>query len=581
MLAKTAHISTSNTSTRTEVETAIAAYSSEQSQAPEGFLDADQHILNEQIGKYKVLRSLGSGSSGNVLLAQDTKNNSEVAIKVIERKVQSNTEFSGQQPAGTQLDAQGDVRVYREAVISSLISHPNVVRLLDFLYSEKSFFLVFSFVRGEQLYESVVRSGRITEDRARRYFRQIISALEYIHRNCIVHRDLKIENILVDENDNIRIIDFGLSNFYDNKSLLSTFCGSLYFAAPELLMSQRYQGPEIDVWSLGVILYVMLCGKVPFDDESVHSLQNKIKNGKFELGNHLSSEARDLLTKMIVADPGARISLTEIKKSTWTNMGYSYGVHNYMLSRKPVEKLDMMAVRVLSAALAFQFPDAENELVNYGDMCSQGFASLDQIYWTRRPVISLYHMLVEEAGSRDKKVHSLLENLRISSDVSSLEFPTVVHLFVRFVFAGISDDLCVRYFTRRVFDSMSPNITSEAPIIWPCVRKAYIKGFFKGIKARNIASSNALKKTLLDIFANNGISYEADEKSYFCTYSRNGDECYFKISMYFNVLMSEYFFILTCLNSRKELFKVLYSMINDIFSAKRSHERISKKRKDH
>lgn len=532
-----------------------------------GYLFSSEYDLEKYIGKYTVIRSLGNGSSGSVLLCENSETKTQSAIKIIKRKLTRNLKETKTEKQQALL---ADVRVYRETVISSLISHPNIVRLLDFLYSDDSFFLVFAFVRGEQLYDSVVRSGKIPEDRARRYFRQLVSALEYIHRNCIVHRDLKIENILVDENDNIQIIDFGLSNFYDTKRLLNTFCGSLYFAAPELLMSQHYQGPEVDVWSLGVILYVMLCGRVPFDDESVHNLQSKIRAGKFEIPSFLSSSASELVAGMIRANPTRRMKLAEVKKSGWINKGYEHGIHNYMHSRAPIHKLNMPAVRALSAALAFQFPNAKEELENYNEMCVQGFASIDQVYWTNRPVICLYHMLIEESTRRDE--NTLMEGIEWQNSetkrVCSDDIPGIIHAFVRFVFAGVSDEFYSRYFPRQIFCAMnanliSPNMRGEAPIIWPCIRKSYVKGFFKGIKARHIKTPNGLKKYMLEVFSKHNIVYEANEKSYYCTYDSDGEECYFKISMYINLFLSEYFVVLTCLNNKQSIFKIVNGIIRN------------------
>lgn len=135
----------------------------------------------------------------------------------------------------------------------------------------------------------IISHGRLRERVARKFARQIGSALEYCHKNSVVHRDLKIENILISQTGNIKIIDFGLSNLYDPSSHLGTFCGSLYFAAPELLNAKVYTGPEVDVWSFGVVLYVLVCGKVPFDDQSMPALHAKIKRGLVEYPVWLSA----------------------------------------------------------------------------------------------------------------------------------------------------------------------------------------------------------------------------------------------------------------------------------------------------
>lgn len=284
------------------------------------------------------------------MLAHNTDTDERVAINIVPRKLEN-----------TQYEASEE-RIYTETVISALLNHPNIVRLLDFIYTSSYFFLIFEYVKGVQLYDIVLNNIFINEATARRYFRQIVSALDYIHRNCIAHRDLKIENIVIDQNDNVKIIDFGLSNFYDNKMLLKTFCGSLYFAAPELLHGKRYFGPEADVWSLGVVLYVMLCGNVPFDDESVNVLQGKIKVAEFDFLKPISSEAKDLIMKMLMASPENRCNLEEVKKSRWVNIGYESIAHNYMVCRQPITHLNKDCVKALSAALSFQYDNVEEEL---------------------------------------------------------------------------------------------------------------------------------------------------------------------------------------------------------------------------
>ena len=142
---------------------------------------------------------------------------------------------------------------------------------------------------GGQLLDYIISHGRLRERQARKFARQIGSALDYCHKNNLVHRDLKIENILISATGNIKIIDFGLSNTWAPDAQLSTFCGSLYFAAPELLNARVYTGPEVDVWSFGIVLYVLVCGKVPFDDQSMPALHAKIKRGHVEYPHSLST----------------------------------------------------------------------------------------------------------------------------------------------------------------------------------------------------------------------------------------------------------------------------------------------------
>lgn len=154
--------------------------------------------------------------------------------------------------------------------------------------------MLFEYVNGGQMLDYIISHGRLKEKQARKFGRQIASALDYCHRNSIVHRDLKIENILISKTGDIKIIDFGLSNLFSPRAQLKTFCGSLYFAAPELLQAKQYTGPEVDIWSFGIVLYVLVCGKVPFDDQSMPQLHAKIKKGVVDYPAWLSHGKRDL-----------------------------------------------------------------------------------------------------------------------------------------------------------------------------------------------------------------------------------------------------------------------------------------------
>lgn len=219
----------------------------------------------------------------------------------------------------------------------------------------------------------IISHGKLKEKQARKFARQIASALDYCHKNNIVHRDLKIENILISKTGDIKIIDFGLSNLFSPSSQLKTFCGSLYFAAPELLQARQYTGPEVDVWSFGIVLYVLVCGKVPFDDQSMPQLHAKIKKGAVEYPPFLSSgkfpfffslvrtaptmvvsdvvriECRHIISRMLVTDPKQRACLGEIVNHPWMTKGFSGPPDNYLPHREPVQlPLDTDAVRKMT-----------------------------------------------------------------------------------------------------------------------------------------------------------------------------------------------------------------------------------------
>lgn len=215
-----------------------------------------------------------------------------------------------------------------------LLKHPNIVGMKDLVLQGPYFYILMDYVNGGQLLHYIVKRQRLSDRRTRQFSRQIVSALDYLHRNSIVHRDLKIENIMIDKSGrNIKIIDFGLSNLFCPERQLTTYCGSLYFAAPELLKANPYSGPEVDVWSLGVVIYVMATGSVPFDDKSMPGLHDKIKKGLVNYPAHLSDECKDLLSNIFITDPKQRIIMTDIMHHPWMNKE-SASINNYMPSRK-------------------------------------------------------------------------------------------------------------------------------------------------------------------------------------------------------------------------------------------------------
>ena len=186
-------------------------------------------------------------------------------------------------------DHSKEIRTAREAAIVTLVNHPYICGMRDVVRTNYHWYMLFEYVNGGQMLDYIISHGKLKEKQARKFGRQVASALDYCHRNSIVHRDLKIENILISKTGDIKIIDFGLSNLFAPRSHLKTFCGSLYFAAPELLQAKQYTGPEVDIWSFGIVLYVLVCGKVPFDDQSMPQLHTKIKKGVVDYPSWLSA----------------------------------------------------------------------------------------------------------------------------------------------------------------------------------------------------------------------------------------------------------------------------------------------------
>ncbi|KIW06688.1 hypothetical protein, variant 2 [Verruconis gallopava] len=290
--------------------------------------------LDTQTGRWGLGKTIGAGSMGKVKLARNLETGEQVAIKIVPRQ---STDEHRSQADRERAEHSKEIRTAREAAIVSLVNHPYICGMRDVVRTSHHWYMLFEYVNGGQMLDYIISHGRLKEKQARKFARQICSALDYCHRNSIVHRDLKIENILISKTGDIKIIDFGLSNLFSPHSTLKTFCGSLYFAAPELLQAKQYTGPEVDVWSFGIVLYVLVCGKVPFDDQSMPQLHAKIKKGYVEYPPWLSAECKNLISRMLVTDPKSRASLGEIANHPWMTKGFSGPPENFLPHREPIQ----------------------------------------------------------------------------------------------------------------------------------------------------------------------------------------------------------------------------------------------------
>ncbi|KAK0547336.1 Serine/threonine-protein kinase [Tilletia horrida] len=349
------------------------------------------------LGDYALGKTLGAGSMGKVKLAVRMGDGEKVAIKIIPRNTSvlqaqsqakaaaaahaqavANGEVPPDLPTGPDgkpiipgripsaelarlaaKDAAKEVRTIREGSLQLLLHHPYVCGMREMMIHTNHYYMVFEFVNGGQMLDYIISHGRLRERAARKFARQIGSALEYCHRNSIVHRDLKIENILISGSGNIKIIDFGLSNLFSPHSHLSTFCGSLYFAAPELLQAKVYTGPEVDVWSFGIVLYVLVNGKVPFDDQSMPALHAKIKRGQVEYPAWLTPECKHILSRMLNTNPAQRATLPEVLSHPWMVKGYDGAPDPHIQARQPLRP-DMLDPEVIKGMTGFEFGTAED-----------------------------------------------------------------------------------------------------------------------------------------------------------------------------------------------------------------------------
>lgn len=258
--------------------------------------------LDQRIGAYNVIKTLGEGSFGKVKLAVHRSTGQQVALKIIARKKLISRDMVG--------------RVEREIEYLQLLRHPHIIKLYSVIKTQNEIIMVLEYAGGE-LFDYIVSHGKLDEQQARRFFQQMICAVEYCHRHKVVHRDLKPENLLLDDQLNVKIADFGLSNIMTDGNFLKTSCGSPNYAAPEVISGKLYAGPEVDVWSCGVILYVLLVGRLPFDDDHIPSLFAKIQRGVFTIPHWIRSEAADLIRKMLQTNPVQRATIDEIRQDPW------------------------------------------------------------------------------------------------------------------------------------------------------------------------------------------------------------------------------------------------------------------------
>ncbi|XP_071197124.1 serine/threonine-protein kinase SIK2-like [Salvelinus alpinus] len=255
-----------------------------------------------QVGFYEIIRTLGKGNFAVVKLARHKVTKTQVAIKIIDK---------------TRLNPSNLEKIYREVQIMKLLNHPHIIKLYQVMETKDMLYIVTEYAKNGEMFDYLTSNGRMSEDEARKKFWQILMAVDYCHRHHIVHRDLKTENLLLDTNMNIKLADFGFGNFYNSGEPLSTWCGSPPYAAPEVFEGKEYEGPQLDIWSLGVVLYVLVCGSLPFDGPSLPALRQRVTEGRFRIPFFMSQDCENLIRKMLVVDPAKRISVAQIKQHRW------------------------------------------------------------------------------------------------------------------------------------------------------------------------------------------------------------------------------------------------------------------------
>ncbi|KAG5008764.1 hypothetical protein AAZX31_07G022200 [Glycine max] len=273
----------------------------------------NQHPPNPRsiiFNKYEMGRVLGQGNFAKVYHARNLNTNESVAIKVIKKEKLKKERLVKQ--------------IKREVSVMRLVRHPHIVELKEVMATKGKIFLVMEYVKGGELFAKV-NKGKLTEDLARKYFQQLISAVDFCHSRGVTHRDLKPENLLLDQNEDLKVSDFGLSTLPEQRradGMLVTPCGTPAYVAPEVLKKKGYDGSKADLWSCGVILFALLCGYLPFQGENVMRIYRKAFRAEYEFPEWISPQAKNLISNLLVADPGKRYSIPDIMRDPWFQVGF-------------------------------------------------------------------------------------------------------------------------------------------------------------------------------------------------------------------------------------------------------------------
>ncbi|XP_074165309.1 serine/threonine-protein kinase MARK1 isoform X8 [Sminthopsis crassicaudata] len=411
------------------------------------------------IGNYRLLKTIGKGNFAKVKLARHVLTGREVAVKIIDK---------------TQLNPTSLQKLFREVRIMKILNHPNIVKLFEVIETEKTLYLVMEYASGafsplhhrlppctryrsmmlsealrsllnsggdsgtdSEVFDYLVAHGRMKEKEARAKFRQIVSAVQYCHQKCIVHRDLKAENLLLDADMNIKIADFGFSNEFTIGNKLDTFCGSPPYAAPELFQGKKYDGPEVDVWSLGVILYTLVSGSLPFDGQNLKELRERVLRGKYRIPFYMSTDCENLLKKLLVLNPIKRGSLEQIMKDRWMNVGHEEEELKPYTEPEPdfndTKRIDIMVT------MGFSRDEINVSLINQ---------KYDEVMAT---YLLLGRKPPEFEGSESLSSGNLCQRSRPSSDLNNSSMQSPAHLKVQ-------RSISANQKQRRFSDHVGPSI---------------------------------------------------------------------------------------------------------------------------
>ncbi|GMT07245.1 hypothetical protein PENTCL1PPCAC_29419, partial [Pristionchus entomophagus] len=263
-----------------------------------------QRCKLKQVGLYTMHEKIGTGMYGAVRRAVHKVTKTEVAIKIVKKEAL--------RPYKNAM-----MRVYREIEVQKRLNHPFVLDIFQVMETESTIYLVTELCQGGELFNLIQKKRRMTEPEARKYFCQLLTAVQYCHERGVVHRDIKAENLLLDEFGNVKLADFGFSNFYNDSSLLGTFCGSPQYAAPEVFLGKKYYGPQLDIWSMGVVLHVFLTGRTPFEGRNFAHIQDQVLNAPIEYPFYVPYEAAQLMNLMMNRNVSQRATLRQVMNHRW------------------------------------------------------------------------------------------------------------------------------------------------------------------------------------------------------------------------------------------------------------------------
>lgn len=363
-------------------------------------------VKGNKIGPWKLGETLGLGSTGKVQLAYDESTNQQAAIKVISKAIFNAKGAAKESAVAASTPDALPYGIEREIIIMKLLNHPNVLRLYDVWETNSNLYMVLEYAEKGELFNLLVERGPLPEKEAIRFFRQIVIGISYCHALGIVHRDLKPENLLLDHKFNIKIADFGMAALETEDKLLETSCGSPHYAAPEIVSGIPYHGFASDVWSCGVILFALLTGRLPFDDEdgNIRNLLLQVQSGRFEMpgDDEITPDAQDLIARILTVDPEQRIKARDILK--------------HPLLQKYPSINDSKSIRNLPREDTYLHPLAEGESAEIDETILQNLVVL----WHGRDQLEIINKLREPGANAEKTLYALLDRFKIDTERGSL-----------------------------------------------------------------------------------------------------------------------------------------------------------------